>query len=175
MKFSGPDLVPGKFEVNALIVSRNVFSQEVLETAACRLLAAWPMLSFRMNITVSESFSTFPAHLKLMIYLQRNASDDIPATSIHDGFFDVQTIDQCILPSLIECKRSGSIERYDAEILHGLFRKGAKTWTDCFRPRIVVIQAAILRDATVLKFTVQHAAGDASGVYPHEDSANLPC
>lgn len=54
MKFSGPDLIVSKFEVNALIVSRNVFSQEVLETAATRLLEAWPMLSFRMNALVSS-------------------------------------------------------------------------------------------------------------------------
>jgi hypothetical protein len=55
MKFSGPDLIPGKFEVNAYIVSRNVFTQEALETAASRLLEAWPMLSFRMSILVSPS------------------------------------------------------------------------------------------------------------------------
>jgi hypothetical protein len=55
MKFSGPDLIPGKFEVNAYIVSRNVFTQEALETAASRLLVAWPMLSYRMSILVSPS------------------------------------------------------------------------------------------------------------------------
>jgi hypothetical protein len=48
-------LIPGKFEVNAYIVSRNVFTQEALETAASRLLEAWPMLSFRMSILVSPS------------------------------------------------------------------------------------------------------------------------
>lgn len=52
MKFSGPDLVPGKFEVNATVVSKNVFSKDVLEQAATRLLAAWPMLSFRVNTLV---------------------------------------------------------------------------------------------------------------------------
>lgn len=52
MKFSGPDLIVKSFEVDAVIVSKNVFSQEVLEQAAERLLAAWPSLSFRMKITV---------------------------------------------------------------------------------------------------------------------------
>jgi len=52
MKFSGPDLVPGKFEVNATVVSKNIFSQDVLEQAATRLLAGWPMLSFRVNTLV---------------------------------------------------------------------------------------------------------------------------
>jgi hypothetical protein len=52
MKFSGPDLVPGKFEVNATLVSKNVFSKEVLEKAASRVLVAWPMLSFRVNLLV---------------------------------------------------------------------------------------------------------------------------
>ena len=52
MKFSGPDLVPGKFEVNATVVSKNIFSKDVLEQAATRLLAAWPMLSFRVNTLV---------------------------------------------------------------------------------------------------------------------------
>jgi len=52
MKFSGPDLVPGKFEVNATIVSKNVFSKEVLVKAAEKLLVAWPMLSFRVNLLV---------------------------------------------------------------------------------------------------------------------------
>lgn len=50
MKFSGPDLVPGKFEVNATVVSKNVFSKDVLELAATRLLAAWPMLCFRVLV-----------------------------------------------------------------------------------------------------------------------------
>ena len=62
-----------------------------------------------------------------------------------------------------ECRRSGDIEIYDSKVVHDLFGNGAKTWTDFFRPRILVIQAAILQDATVLKFTVQHAAGDATG------------
>jgi hypothetical protein len=52
MKFSGPDLVPGKFEVNATLVSKNIFSKEVIENAASRLLVAWPMLSFRVNLLV---------------------------------------------------------------------------------------------------------------------------
>lgn len=52
MKFSGPDLIPGKFEVNATVVSKNVFSKDVLGLAATRLLAAWPMLSFRVNTLV---------------------------------------------------------------------------------------------------------------------------
>lgn len=52
MKFSGPDLVPGKFEVNATVVSKNIFAKDVLEQAATRLLAAWPMLSFRVNTLV---------------------------------------------------------------------------------------------------------------------------
>lgn len=52
MKFSGPDLVPGKFEVNATVVSKNILSKDVLEQAATRLLAAWPMLSYRVNTLV---------------------------------------------------------------------------------------------------------------------------
>jgi hypothetical protein len=79
------------------------------------------------------------------------------------------------LPSLAECKKSGDVEIHDATVLHDLFRKGAKTWTDCFRPRIVQIQAAIMRDATVLKFTVQHVAGDATGKYSDETTAVLLC
>lgn len=95
--------------------------------------------------------------------MQRTYADEIPATSIHDGFFDVKTIDRAILPSLNECRRSGDIDIYDSKIVHDLFGNGAKTWTDFFRPRILVVQAAIMQDATVLKFTVQHAAGDATG------------
>jgi hypothetical protein len=66
MKFSGPDLVPGKFEVNATIVSENVFSREVLEKAASRLLVAWPMLSFRVNLLVRV-----PAHVFKLYRLMR--------------------------------------------------------------------------------------------------------
>jgi hypothetical protein len=95
--------------------------------------------------------------------LQRTYADETPATSIHDGFFDVKTIDRAILPSLNECRRSGDIDIYDSKVVHELFGNGAKTWTDFFRPRVLVIQAAIMQDATVLKFTVQHAAGDATG------------
>lgn len=49
MKFSGTDFALGKFEMNATVVFNNIFSQDVLEQAATRLLAAWPMLSFRVN------------------------------------------------------------------------------------------------------------------------------
>lgn len=52
MKFSGPDLIVKSFEVDAVIVSKNVFTKEVLEQAAERLLTAWPSLSFRMKLTV---------------------------------------------------------------------------------------------------------------------------
>jgi hypothetical protein len=102
--------------------------------------------------------------------LQRTYADETPATSIHDGFFDVKTIDRSILPLLSECRRSGDVEIYDSKVVHDLFGNGAKTWTDFFRPRILVIQAAILQDATVLKFTVQHAAGDATGKHTRHNA-----
>jgi hypothetical protein len=55
MKFSGPDLLVSNFELNILILSKNVFSEIVLEQAASRLLASWPMLSFRTSFMVSQS------------------------------------------------------------------------------------------------------------------------
>jgi hypothetical protein len=55
MKFSGPDLLVSNFELNILVVSKNVFSESALEQAASRLLASWPMLSFRTSIMVGQS------------------------------------------------------------------------------------------------------------------------
>jgi hypothetical protein len=55
MKFSGPDLMSSEFQVDIIAVSANVFNEETLERAATRFLHAWPMLSFRTNLTVSAA------------------------------------------------------------------------------------------------------------------------
>lgn len=43
MKFTGPDLMVSKFQVDVIVVSQNVLHLGVLERAADRLLSAWPM------------------------------------------------------------------------------------------------------------------------------------
>jgi hypothetical protein len=53
MQFTGPDLMVSKFQVNIVIVTENVFTEETLQHAATQLLTAWPLLSFRTNLTVS--------------------------------------------------------------------------------------------------------------------------
>lgn len=58
MNFTGPDLMVSNFELNILIVSKNVFSKTSLEQAASRLLASWPMLSFRTSVMVSQTEQT---------------------------------------------------------------------------------------------------------------------
>jgi hypothetical protein len=57
MKFSGADLMVATLQADMVVVSRNVFTADALERAAIRLLRAWPMLSFRTNVTVSSSWS----------------------------------------------------------------------------------------------------------------------
>jgi hypothetical protein len=57
MKFSGPDLIAKGFQVDIIAVSENAFTGETLERAATRLLHAWPMLSFRTNLTVGTAQS----------------------------------------------------------------------------------------------------------------------
>jgi hypothetical protein len=53
MQFAGPDLMVSKFQVNIIVVTENVFTEETLQRAATQLLIAWPLLSFRTNLTVS--------------------------------------------------------------------------------------------------------------------------
>jgi hypothetical protein len=53
MQFAGPDLMVSKFQANIIAVTENVFTEETLQRAATQLLIAWPLLSFRTNLTVS--------------------------------------------------------------------------------------------------------------------------
>lgn len=53
---------------------------------------------------------------------------------------------------------------YDANVLGNLFDDSKISWSDRLRPRIFTLQAVTLEDATVFKFTMQHAAGDAVGM-----------
>lgn len=54
MRFAGPDLMVSKFQTEVIIVSTNDYSVVELECAATHLLSAWPTLSFRTNLTVSD-------------------------------------------------------------------------------------------------------------------------
>jgi hypothetical protein len=53
---------------------------------------------------------------------------------------------------------------YDANTLGDLFDNNTISWSERLRPRIFTIQAVTTEDATVFKFTMQHAAGDAVGM-----------
>ena len=53
MKFSGPDLLASKFQIDVVTMSQEVFTEDVLQRAAARLLCAWPTLAFRTNFRVS--------------------------------------------------------------------------------------------------------------------------
>jgi hypothetical protein len=58
---------------------------------------------------------------------------------------------------------SHGITIYDSNTLNDVFRSCKKSWYNTLCPMIFTIQAVILLDATVFKFTMQHAAGDAVG------------
>ena len=53
MQLAGPDIMVSKFQVDIIVVTENVFTERTLQRAATRLLIAWPLLSFRTNLTVS--------------------------------------------------------------------------------------------------------------------------
>ena len=53
MQLAGPDIMVSKFQVDVIVVTENVFTERTLQRAATRLLIAWPLLSFRTNLTVS--------------------------------------------------------------------------------------------------------------------------
>jgi hypothetical protein len=73
--------------------------------------------------------------------------------------------DRQIPPDLAGTKTEHGITVYDADILGDLFDKNATSWSNRLCPRIFTIQAVTMQDATVFKFTMQHAAGDAVGMY----------
>ena len=54
---------------------------------------------------------------------------------------------------------------YNAKVLGDLFDDSKIPWSNRLRPRIFTVQAVTLEDATVFKFTMQHAAGDAVGMF----------
>lgn len=75
----------------------------------------------------------------------------------------MRTDDRQILPDLVGTKTKDGVTVYDANTLGDLFDNNSIAWSDRLRPRIFTIQAVTMQDATVLKFTMQHAAGDAVG------------
>lgn len=64
---------------------------------------------------------------------------------------------------------------HDGDSLNRIFSDGKRSWLNTLCPRIFAIHAVIFQDATVFKFTMQHAAGDAVGkrLTIHDVMANL--
>ncbi|KAM0695555.1 hypothetical protein Q7P36_005915 [Cladosporium allicinum] len=153
MEFSEFDLALSLLEASITIVSRNLLSRDVLECAASRLLCSWPMLSFRTSLTRSSAYES-------------------PTSSAYDGFFDFRTLDVNILPRIAGSHFNHGTIVYDATILDHFCKQTFRTWDDIFHPRLFTIQAVLTRDATILKFTLQHAAGDVLGLY---NAANAFC
>lgn len=77
----------------------------------------------------------------------------------------VRSEDRQILPELAGTKAKERIAVYNANVLGDLFDDNKIPWSYRLRPRIFTIQAVTLEDATVFKFTMQHAAGDAVGMF----------
>jgi hypothetical protein len=71
--------------------------------------------------------------------------------------------DKSVLPSVTGTTVSHGIKTYDSKALNDIFSSCKKSWRDTLCPRIFTIQAVLLLDATVFKFTMQHVAGDAVG------------
>lgn len=77
----------------------------------------------------------------------------------------VRSEDRQILPELAGTKAKGGIAVHDANVLGDLFDDSKISWSNRLRPRIFTVQAVTMKDATVFKFTMQHAAGDAVGTF----------
>jgi hypothetical protein len=97
--------------------------------------------------------------------LQHTAVSKRAAKAASDGFLSVRHDYRRILPDLAGTKTDNGITVYDANVLGDLFDHNAISWPNRLRPRIFSIRAVTMQDATVFKFTMQHAAGDAVGVY----------
>lgn len=104
----------------------------------------------------------------LMNYTQPGRTYERPADSCRDGFFEVRVVNESILPALAASGSPGGIEVHDPRPLDVLFRNMPKALNSRFYPRVFVVQAAIMQDATVMKFTVQHAVGDATGRFSQD-------
>jgi hypothetical protein len=161
IELSGMDLVCSNIEASVIVVSETLFTKETLECAAARLLVSWPSLAFRMSTKVGEQNPNRTHHLTHMD--QRDCVYDCPTTSAYDGFLDLRALQSTTLPHLTGSRLSDDVIEYDGTILERLFGRKLGTWTDVFNPRVLVIKAVLLRDATVFKFILQHAAGDAIG------------
>lgn len=82
-----------------------------------------------------------------------------------DGFLSFRTENRQILPELAATKAKGSITVHNANVLGDLFDDSTISWSNRLRPHIFTVQAVALEDATVFKFRMQHAAGDAVGMF----------
>jgi hypothetical protein len=71
-------------------------------------------------------------------------------------------------------KTEYGITVYDAAILHDLFDNNETSWSNLLCPRVLTIRAVTMQDATVFKFTMQHAAGDAVGRYSVLEKEGIP-
>jgi hypothetical protein len=102
--------------------------------------------------------------MKLTDIVQHTAASARPAKKASDGFFSICTDNRRILPDLAGTKTESGITVYDANVLGSLFNETQISWYNRLRTRIFTIQAVTTQDATVFKFTIQHAAGDALGM-----------
>jgi hypothetical protein len=87
-----------------------------------------------------------------------------PAKEASDGFLSIRSDDRQILPDLAGTRTEHGITVYDANSLGILFNNKRTSWRNRLCPRLFTIQAIIMQDATIFKFTMQHAAGDAVGM-----------
>src|ERR1700712_3073382 len=94
---------------------------------------------------------------------QHTETSILPAKKVSDSFLGTRDDDRCIMPDVIGKKTEHGITVYNPDILGGLFKDSATSWMDRLCPRMFKIQAITMQDATVFKFTMQHAAGDAVG------------
>jgi hypothetical protein len=96
--------------------------------------------------------------------LQHTAVSKRAVKEVSDDFLSVRHDYRRVLPDLAGTKSDGGVTVHDANAIGDLFDLDMIHWPKGLWPRIFTNQAVTMQDATVFKFTMQHAAGDAVGM-----------
>ncbi|KAM0720748.1 hypothetical protein Q7P37_004885 [Cladosporium fusiforme] len=146
MDFSTFDMGFGRFnEISTYVVTRSAIPPAQMKLAMARLIDAWPELTFRVNMLRSHAYES-------------------PAESMLDNMLRIRMLDSSVEPYLTQDTTANGFTVRDCRPIASLFEHST-SWIDFFCPRVASVEAVVFKDATAVRFTTQHVACDAFGLY----------
>lgn len=98
------------------------------------------------------------------VFLQRSHAYESPAESMLDNMLRIRMLDSSVEPYLTHDTTANGFTVRDCRPIASLFEHST-SWIDFFCPRVASVEAVVFKDATAVRFTTQHVACDAFGMF----------